>query len=388
MSQATGASARGTRAANSGPQAVRSNPQPQGGPSPPKFRLQMEPDDPSVDRSKARDVNPGNPLHEAVTACVMVALGLMRCDDGKYMLPYTGEDVFRYLREPDRVNCTTSSGLQAWSDNFVAQLGKVFMPITLTTRTNNRPNGSDMWFERKEWERKERESWKPDTCGTMYLSKFAIEAMARAKQGTSDHHRKAHNTFAFAIGLEIARGMVFCFFGSLAPFSMKAPPTRGRELDEAWEDRMFGGAVHNVVDAGDELGKYQAGSLWFVDKETGKAQRIMVQPGLGTHCPEKLKMPLVTVGDKIDRAEFWETHEAMSDLRTGKIDIRPQQQAPAPARATATTSASGNGNGSGSGNAAQDHDHDHDHRHGYRHGYHHGYIHGQRATSDCCHHGW
>ncbi|KAK3300969.1 DAD family-domain-containing protein [Chaetomium fimeti] len=340
MSQATGAGAQGTRAANSGPQAVRSNPRPRSGPTTPNIWLRMEPDDPSADRSQARDVNPGTPLHEAVTACVMVALGLMRSDQGKYTLPYTGEDVFKYVREPSRRTCTESSGLQAWSDDFVAQLSKDFVRVSLTTRTNPRTNGSDMWFQRMDWK-----SWRPDTSGIMCLNKFAIEAMVKAKQGKTDHHRRAYDAFAFAIGLEIARGLVFCFFGSLAPFSMEAPPSRGRDLDEAWEDRMFQGEIHNVMDPEDELGRYQAGALWFIAKETGKARRIMVPPGCGTHPREKFKLPLVTTGEEIDRAEFWDTRDAMADLRSGNLVMPHRQQAPRPARPVATPSANANANG-------------------------------------------
>jgi hypothetical protein len=107
--------------------------------------------------------------------------------------------------------------------------------------------------------------------------------MAKARQGTSDHHKKAYDTFAFAIGLEIARGLVLCFAGSLMPFNVDIPTSRGRDLDEAWEDRVFCGEIQNVMDPKDELDIYQAGTVWFIN---GMAQQIMVPPGLGTQYPE------------------------------------------------------------------------------------------------------
>lgn len=168
MSQRPGAGPQGTRPANSGPQAAQSNPAPRRrGPAPPQFVLQMEPDGPSASPKNARDVNPDDPLHEAVTSSIMVALALMRSDKGKYRLPTTGEDVFKYVREPDRLVCTRSSGLQEWADEFIAQMSKNFMRIILTNRTNPRANGSDMWFERSDWK-----SWTPDSSGTMFLNKF------------------------------------------------------------------------------------------------------------------------------------------------------------------------------------------------------------------------
>jgi hypothetical protein len=97
-----------------------------------------------------------------------VALALMRSDKGKHRLPYTGEDVFKYVREPNRRTCTRSSDLPSWVDNFVAQLSKDFVRIVLTSRTNPKAaNGSDMWFERNDWK-----TWTPDNSGTMFLNKF------------------------------------------------------------------------------------------------------------------------------------------------------------------------------------------------------------------------
>lgn len=107
--------------------------------------------------------------------------------------------------------------------------------------------------------------------------------MAMAGQGKENKHRKAYDTFAFTIGLEIARGLVMCFAGSLMPFDRDIPPSRGRDLDEAWEDRMFFGEIHNVMDPNDELDIYQAGTVWFIN---GMAQQIVVPPGLGTACHE------------------------------------------------------------------------------------------------------
>ncbi|EAQ92710.1 predicted protein [Chaetomium globosum CBS 148.51] len=275
MSQRPGAGPQGTRPANSGPQAAQSNPAPRRrGPAPPQFVLQMEPDGPSASPKNARDVNPDDPLHEAVTSSIMVALALMRSDKGKYRLPTTGEDVFKY-KLPQVVEKSLSGCIP----------------------TNP--------FQNK-----------------------AIESMARAKQGTSTHHIKTYDTFAFVHGLEIARGMVLCFAGSLMPFSRDIPTSRGRELDEAWEDRMFFGEIHNVRDTKDEFEIYQAGSVWT-----------------------EFKLPLVTRGESIPLNNFWSTQDAMSDMRAWLRDwIRKgnnvklfefrQQQAPGPARTTAATSAS------------------------------------------------
>lgn len=168
MSQASGAGPRGTRAANSGPQTVRSNPTPRDGPTRPIMTVRMETSDKSAGPGGVRDVAPNEPIYKAVSSCVMVALSLMRSDKGKYRLPTTGEDVFKYVREPQRRTCTTSFGLQAWADDFVTQLSQRFVGITITNRTNPKAaNGSDMWFERHDWK-----TWTPRNSGTMFLSDF------------------------------------------------------------------------------------------------------------------------------------------------------------------------------------------------------------------------
>jgi hypothetical protein len=109
--------------------------------------------------------------------------------------------------------------------------------------------------------------------------------MVKAEQGTSDDHKQAYNRFAFIIGLAIARGLVFCFFGTLAPFKTNPPRPRegGCDLDKAWEKRTFGGDVWNRADQTSDLGLEQAGTLWLV---VGFNARQIVLPGsLATHPP-------------------------------------------------------------------------------------------------------
>jgi hypothetical protein len=134
---------------------------------PMEYRLRRELD-PSAKPRNAPDVPLGDPCRAAVTACIKVALAIMRSDKGFKALLKTGEDTHPVVQPTSRLSCFDTSRLQDRAGSFLNLLSKGFVPVTLTNRTN--PADRDMWFERADWPRTPG-YWKADAAGTMYLSK-------------------------------------------------------------------------------------------------------------------------------------------------------------------------------------------------------------------------
>ena len=133
------------------------------------YWLRRELDDPSANPRNAPGVLLGDPCRGAVTACIKVALAVMRSSQGFDALVQTGEDTLQAVRPGSHLSCAERTRLPGWAGSFLEQLSKGFVPVTLTNRTNR--EGSDMWFEPADWS-KTLKTWKPNGAGTMYLSKF------------------------------------------------------------------------------------------------------------------------------------------------------------------------------------------------------------------------
>lgn len=134
------------------------------------YSIRYEDDNPLSDPHLAPEVRPGDPYDKAVTACIRLALALLRGKKSAESLTKMVRDVVRHLKPQDCLYHGPDHKMEEWVALFCVRLGCNFVNVTLTNRVT-----SDGSFEPSHWPANKstgRERWQPSTAGTVFLNKF------------------------------------------------------------------------------------------------------------------------------------------------------------------------------------------------------------------------
>ncbi|KAK4153428.1 hypothetical protein C8A00DRAFT_33858 [Chaetomidium leptoderma] len=231
-----------------------------------------------------------DPYHKVVAPCIKIALSLIRSKEGLASLVNVGQRTLQELKPHNRGSCAEPSELPSWAKSFNDQLSRKFVNVDVPERGVD----GEARFVPSRWD-KNAGKWAPDRAGRMNLREYGWTRSPRGGGGQAV--RDVRNRFAFNTGLGIARGLVHCFFYTLAPFAKEARLKNG-DVAQIWEGLTFGGQLMTEEEIQHKPSPYgrMFEHLWLVKPPGNMAGRIELPAALGASSFHDFKLPLKTIG--------------------------------------------------------------------------------------------